>query len=355
MVRFNRRPFPAAVRMVSILTAVLVLAGCTIQKESVKEDTDSEEAVLYIEDEPVSEAEYKLLAEEYRNQVSMQYTTEQVNRDDFWQTKIDGTAPWELLDELVRTQLRYNYTLKKIAVELSVTEDYTYEELLETGKEENDSRFAALDSEDGTVYGLKDFDEQTYYKYWYSNLETQVIKALEKNETDVTDADCRNYYDANPEQFSYENGVTVLYAEIPYTQDSKQESDAQAQSIKTAMESTDSVSVLSDAFPDISLQKLDLNSLNTQEGMSGVYSYRWQTASCMDKGEICGPYEDNGMLCIMKCTDRTDKGKIGYEDVKSRIEQYLKNAEAKKTIEEKTEKTAVNSGNISPEKIIIEL
>ena len=355
MVRLNKWPFPAAVGMFFILTAVLVLAGCTTQEDAAGEKADAEEAVLYVGDEPISEAEYKMLAEEYSNQIYMQYTTEQVNRDDFWQTEEDGTAPWELLDELVQEELRYNYALKNLAVEYSVIENYTYQELLETREQENTSRAQTIDSEDGTVYGLTDFDEQTYYKYWYSNLETQVTNALIDNEVSVTEDECRAYYDANPEEFSYETGVTIFYAEFPYTEESRTESEAQAQRMKKAMESTDSISELREAFPDISIQELTLNSLDTQEGMSGVYSNRWQTASQMSEGDTYGPYEDNGMICVMKCVDRTDNGSIEFDEVKSRIERYLQVQDAQKIISGTEEELAIEPGNISPEDIIISL
>ena len=290
MVRLKRRPFPAAVGTISVLTAVLVLAGCAKGNDPAAEKPDSEDAVLYVGDEPVSEAEYRMLAEKYSNQIYMQYTTEQVNSADFWQTETDGTAPWELLDELVQEELQYNYTLKDLAVELSVEEDYTYQELMEDREQENADR--------------------------------EVTNALVEKETSVTEEECRAYYDDNPDTFSYEDGVTVLYAEFPYTQDDSAESDVQAQRMKKAMESTDSLSELSEAFPDASLQKLDLNSLDTQEGMSGVYTYRWQTASQMQEGQIFGPYEDNGMLCIMKCTDRTGDGSLDFAAVKGQIERY---------------------------------
>ena len=353
MVRLNSRPFPAAVRMIFILTAVLDLAGCTTENGSAEEQTDSsEEAVLYVGGEPVSEAEYKMLAREYSNQIYMQYTTEMVNSDDFWQTETDGTAPWELLDELVQEELRYNYALKELAEELSVTGDYTYQDLLEAGEEENASRSKQLDAAEETVYGLTNFDEQTYYKYWYSNLETQVTNALIEEGHAVTEEECRAYYDSNPEAFSYEVGVTLLYAELPYTEKDRQKSGAQAEQIEKAMENTDSVSELSELFPDASLQELTLNSLDTQEGMSGVYSYRWQTASQLEEGDIYGPYEDNSMLCVMKCIDRTENGSLGFNDVKSRIERYLQVQEAQKAISDKVKETEISSGNISPEKII---
>mgnify|MGYP005750636979 FL=1 len=355
MVRLKRRPFPAAVGTISVLTAVLVLAGCAKGNDPAAEKPDSEDAVLYVGDEPVSEAEYRMLAEKYSNQIYMQYTTEQVNSADFWQTETDGTAPWELLDELVQEELQYNYTLKDLAVELSVEEDYTYQELMEDREQENADREETLGSEEGVVYGLTDFDEQTYYEYWYSNLETQVTNALVEKETSVTEEECRAYYDDNPDTFSYEDGVTVLYAEFPYTQDDSAESDVQAQRMKKAMESTDSLSELSEAFPDASLQKLDLNSLDTQEGMSGVYTYRWQTASQMQEGQIFGPYEDNGMLCIMKCTGRTGDGSLDFAAVKGQIERYLQAGQAQEIIADRMEDAQISPGSISPEEIIVSL
>ena len=48
MVRLKRRPFPAAVGTISVLTAVLVLAGCAKGNDPAAEKPDSEDAVLYV-------------------------------------------------------------------------------------------------------------------------------------------------------------------------------------------------------------------------------------------------------------------------------------------------------------------
>lgn len=351
MVRINKRPFPAAVGMISVLTAALVLAGCTTDKNAGGEKTTSEDAVLYLGEEPVSEQEYKMLAEEYSNEIYMQYSTDQVNSSDFWETEIEGTAPWKRLDEIIQEELVHNYTIKRLGVELCVTEDYTYQDLLESGEEENDSRSETVKEDDGVVYGVTDFDEQTYYKYWYSNLETQVVNSLIDTGDTVAEEECREYYDANLQKFSYSPGVTVLYAEIP-SSDNEQET---ADRICKAMENAESASDLADISEDVEVQQLELNSLDTQEGMSGVYSYRWQIAAHMQTGEIFGPYEDNGQLCVMKCIERTEKGSLDFETVKSQIERYLQVETAQKTIEEEQEKTTVRKGNISPEDIIISL
>ena len=89
--------------------------------------------------------------------------------------------------------------------------------------------------------------------------------------------------------------------------------------------------------------------------MSGVYTYRWQTASQMQEGQIFGPYEDNGMLCIMKCTDRTGDGSLDFAAVKGQIERYLQAGQAQEIIADRMEDAQISPGSISPEEIIVSL
>ena len=352
MFRVGRRPYPAAVGMVSILTAVLVVTGCTTDKTSDSMQKNASDAVLFLGDDPVSEKEYAMLAEQYMSRVSMQYSTGQANSTDFWQTEIDGTAPWELLDDLVQTELKHNYALKDLAVELNLTEDYTYQTLLESRAQENENRSETVNTDDGIVYGLKDFDEHNYYEYWYSNLETRVVKALVSDRIDLTEEECKKYYEDNPDIFVCDTSVTVLYAEISDAADTGESPDQTAMQMEHAMETTDSISELSDVFPQAEIQELTLSSLDTQAGMSGMYENRWQLASGLKKGQIYGPYEDNGALCLLKCTDRTENAAITYEEVKDRIESYLQTREAQEIISSTEEELEVSSGGISPEEVI---
>ena len=71
------------------------------------------------------------------------------------------------------------------------------------------------------------------------------------------------------------------------------------------------------------VQALELNSLDTQEGMSGVYRNRWEIAKGLSAGEVYGPYEDNGKICVMKCIEKEADGQIAYENVKDQIVRYL--------------------------------
>lgn len=355
MVRMNKRPYPIAVGILGILTAMLVIgAGCGKSENGIEDaKKSSSNAVIYLNDSAVPREEYSMLAQEYCNQIYMQYSTEQVNSEDFWETEIDGALPWELLESIIEEELRYNYALKDLAEELEILEDFTYADLLESMDAENESKENL--SENEVSYGLNGYEAASYYKYWYSNLETQVVSALIRDKIDVSQEDCRSYYDENPEEFAYDVGVDIWYAEIPYGEDMQQkEAQEIAVQLSKAMEKAGSTEELADVFSDISIQQMSLNSLDTQEGMSGVYSQRWSLASQLDAGEVYGPYEENGAFCVIKCIRRTENGSLDLDTVQPRIERYLQTQEAQRMIAEEMEQMAVKEGEITAKEVILE-
>lgn len=361
MVRIKKRPFLIAVGILGILTAMLVfVSGCGKDENNTKkEDNSAENAVLYIDDDVVSVEEYEMLAKEYCNQIYMNYTTEQVNSKDFWEEEIDGVAPYTQLEDIVLDELKYNYALKQLAVELDVTDDYSYADVMASREEENDSRESASGEEasNGEIsYGLNSFDEPTYYEYWYSNLETKVTNALIQEKIQVSEKDCRTYFDENEGAFSYDIGVSVLYAEIPYDSEEQRKTASEtAQQFLHAMENTVSVDELADAFTEASIERLNLNSLDTQEGMSGIYTQRWEVASQLAEGEIYGPYEQNDAFCIIRCISRTENGVLDYESSKPQIERYLQQRAAQGIITRKEEGLDVKDGKISAKDIILSI
>ncbi len=337
------------------MTAVFIgaAAGCSFGGSAADEKQNPDETVLYLDGDAVTEDEYALLAAEYRNQVTMQYSTDQVNADDFWQTEIDGETPLSQLEEMILDQLKYNYAVKHLAVEADVTEDYSYAELQENREGENQERSGQLEN-DETVYGLTSYDDSNYYSYWYSNLETQWKNSWIPDNADVTESDCRDYYDEHEDAYTYDTGVTVIYAELPYNSESERgEMQNTALSLSRALETSDDIKEIEAAFPEIEFEKLELNDFDTQEGMSGVYALRWEKASQLEEGQVTAPYEDNGTVCVMKCIGRTENGKLEFVDVKSRIERMLQVEAADQCISETAEKMKVENGGISAESVIL--
>ena len=338
-----------------IATAVLIgaAAGCSSGGTASDEKHNPDETVLYLDGDAVTEDEYALLASEYKNQVTMKYSTDQVNTDDFWQTEIDGETPVRQLEKLILDRLKYNYAVKHLALEADVIEDYTYAELRQKQESENNERAEQIE-DDETVYGLTSYDASAYYSYWYSNLETQWKNSWIPENAHVTESDCRDYYEDHAGGYTYNTGVTVIYAELPYASESEYgEMQNTALSLSRALETTDNIKDIEAAFPEIEFEELELNDFDTQEGMSGVYALRWEKASQLEEGQVTVPYEDNGAVCVMKCISRTENGKLGFDGLSRQIERMLQVQAADQCINKTEEQMKVEKGGISVESVIL--
>ena len=112
MVRSKKWPFRAAVGM--ILTVALVLVpGCGKDGQETSgtaEGSRKEEGdiVLYLDGSPVSTEEYGMLTQKFSSQITMQYTTDQVNQEDFWETEIDGETRIECIEVLTVQVILHN-------------------------------------------------------------------------------------------------------------------------------------------------------------------------------------------------------------------------------------------------------
>lgn len=308
---------------------------------------------MYLNGEPVTDREYEMLVQENCNYIFMQYSNEQISEKTFWEEEIDGSIPWEQLSDRILEELKYNYALKQLAVQLDVEKDYTYEDLLENMEAENRSK---TDSTEEAAYGLKSYDAASYYTYWYSDLETRVKNTWISRNADVSEADCKDYYEKHKaEEYTCETGISIWYAEIPYrSEEEEMQAQQTALSLKHALEMMESTQEVSAAFPDVSVEELELNSLDTQEGKSGVYTRRWEIASSMEKGQVYGPYEDNGACCIIKCINRTENGVLDFDLVKSRIERYLQMEKADVCIQEMTDNMEVQENREKIKAVILE-
>lgn len=352
-----------ALGILGILIAVMAFAGgCGTQTEnskaadnrSVKQESakTDDDAVLMLDGDPVSVEEYALLAQNHKNDILMQYTTEQVNQPDFWEQEIDGTIPWEQLADIIQDELKDVYSIKHLAVEWNVTEDYSFSDLKKSMNQQSDAQDGSADAADS--YGLQSYDIGSYYNYWYSNLETQLVNQMvsDSDTVKVSDSDCKAYYDQQKAMFSYDVGVDIIYAEVSETDHA--DAEQYAQSLAQEMQSTEDVDELTAAFSQASIQKLELNSLATQEGMSGVYLNRWNIASGLTDGQIYGPYEDQGAYCVMKCLKRTENGTVDYDQVKDQIQRYLQMQEVQNLIQQKRENMDVKKGTHSEKDVIIQ-
>ncbi len=332
------------------LAALAVLFFAAVFIGNRPDDRTGRQLVLYLNGAAVSVDEYELMARENRSRILMQYSSEEANQDDFWVTDFGGTYPWEQLSELVLEELRQKYAIKELAAEMGLTEDYTFQDLQEAMNEKN--KAAASDVDGEIQYGITAFDMDAYYQYWYSNLETTLVTALISGAEEVPEAECEDYYEAHIDEYTYETGVRLLYAEIPLDPQKKEEAFKQAQDIVQMMEERKDGKSLQKAFPDAGLEELELTSLDRQEGLSGVYSRRWEIASRLGEGEVYGPYEDNGFVCVIKCTGRTENGRIPFSEAESDIQAFLQRTYARSTLDARAAGMEITEGKISARDVI---
>lgn len=332
MVRMKKRPYSVAVGILVILTVLLIIVSFW--------KNGNGEYIVRVNGYDVTEEEYLMLANEHCNEVYMQYTTEQVNREDFWTKKVQGTVPYKVLHEIILEELEKNYALKNLAAELGIVEDYTYDQLMEKKAAANED----------TEYGLNEYSDSTYYKYWYSNLETQVRNALISEKIEISEKACKEYYDENQEEYLCETSVDIWYAVVP----EEEEANVKAYQLSKAMSVFDSIEDLSaeEYFSDVEFEELNLNSIDTQEGMSGVYSTRWQVASSLQEGEVSIPYEENGTYCVIKCINKEENTAVAFESVSGQIERYLQVEEAKELIDSEIKNLNVKSNKSRIKEII---
>lgn len=95
--------------------------------------------------------------------------------------------------------------------QLGLCEPYSFEALQLRMEQENSSRQVKL-AQGEVIYGLEQFDLQTYFQYTLDNLEASLKGYLEENADDEILKMAETYYEAHEEEFR--NRVEVVYEEI---------------------------------------------------------------------------------------------------------------------------------------------
>ena len=123
--------------------------------------------------------------------------------------------------------------------------------------------------------------------------------------------------------------------------ETKAENAAELQEAAEAIRAESSREELEEDYPQISFYELEMNSLDTQEGKSGVYSMRWMLASSMQKGEISEPFTAGGNILIMKCLERVENGVLPFEQTEGILKSRIQTERAEQAIQEQVKKAEI--------------
>lgn len=106
---------------------------------------------------------------------------------------------------------------------LGLCEPYSFGEMKLRMEQENASRKAKKESGE-PIYGLEQFEADSYFRYVFSSLEADIKEYLTDNADDALIADARKHYEKYPEEYeiskvitySVEEGDTVASYTVPY-------------------------------------------------------------------------------------------------------------------------------------------
>ncbi len=113
----------------------------------------------------------------------------------------------EEAEEKIRAYINEVNAVFYLGNRLELCEPYSFELLKLRMEQENDARKIKLEKGEA-VYGLQQFQLETYVQYVLDNLETGIITYIEVNADDEIVSNAGEYYDANRELFRFRKSVT---------------------------------------------------------------------------------------------------------------------------------------------------
>lgn len=125
----------------------------------------------------------------------------------FIERDMTGEISQEELDEKIRSYINEVNAVFYLGNKLDLCEPYSFELLKLRMEQENDARKVKLEQGEA-VYGLQEFQLETYFQYVYSNLETDIRAYMEQNADEEILEQAEEYYNANRETFRVRESVT---------------------------------------------------------------------------------------------------------------------------------------------------
>lgn len=307
-----------SIGMMTVICAA-VLSSCGTKT------IESDATVMEIDQQTVQKEEYQMIAQSYIAEVTRQYTTEEANQKDFWTTEFAEGKPVEKLIALTKEELIEKKVVAKLAEDAGIDSVSDYQSL----KDKMDSH------NEESAYGLTNMDISDYYEYAYTELESELIEYLKK-ENPRTEEELRQIYEENKEDYTSEVSVEMLVAEMPGESD-----ESFWEEIRKALSEETDTEVLSALYPDTDFYTISLSSLDPQEGKTGVYTKRWEIAASMEQDAVSEPFYAENHILMMRCLERSENALQPFEEVKGVLESQVLTSDAKAIIQEEISRAEV--------------
>lgn len=177
-------------RVLSILSLIMIMFGMSACQ------SENKNYVLKINDIEIGQKQIEYYISENRSNVINQFQTEGEKVDtNFWKrkTKQNDTIANEL-KKIATEQCLTEQMLFMVAEEMDLIENASFENILEQLECENRERKEKLESGQ-VVYGRKNYELQTYMRYYLNNLSYEMLELCKETEQfGIVDEESLNQY-----------------------------------------------------------------------------------------------------------------------------------------------------------------
>ncbi|MCR5254904.1 MAG: hypothetical protein K6D96_03160 [Acetatifactor sp.] len=201
--------------LILIFSLIMLLGVTVFAKQLLIENSDP--VVMYVGESPVSEELFRILMNREKAKVSalLPAKKESSSSNGYWDEDHDGITPRKLLMEKTAEKAKYVAAVYREAATLGLTEYFDSARFDKALENENKRRKEAIESGE-IIYGVPEYDKDTYFTYIFSNLEIRLKEKLFPQDT-ITEEELRSLYKEKQAcglEKSFEDSRKGLVAEV---------------------------------------------------------------------------------------------------------------------------------------------
>lgn len=185
-------------RRIALLSLVLLAAIAGIAY-AVRAGSADEDTVAFVNGEPVSEGEFRLLTEANRSDV-YRYFREKYGAEDgegFWNRSFGGEIPLERLRDVALDAAVKDKIIQLSARKLGLIDDLSFDGLVGRWQDENERRKKTIER-GGVIYGPQQIDLTAFRTLELNDLEAKLKRMMEQ---EISDDELMRYYELHPSAF----------------------------------------------------------------------------------------------------------------------------------------------------------
>ena len=272
--------------------------------------------------------------------------------ENFWNSNRSGEVPRDVLlkkalDEAVRIKIQ-----QQLAKEKGLVKDISYSAFLAELNKENQRRTEDL-SKGRPVFGPKQYQENQYFDYVFSN---QIIKLKEKlgeKELKTSEDNLKKYYEAHLDLFK--KGEIIKVAEVLLPADNKANpiiiSDVQIRLSKGESPEAIVSDYKKQGVPDLKYGEVtyDSKKISESEDLNELQS----AILNLKAGQVSNVILQDNIFVVVKNIDRKGDGYKPFADVKELVTSLLLDDEYKKLIDSRVEKAKIKANSEYLESVVI--